>query len=270
MNARNFLTALLAVGSLAVAAKPSLADPGIYERLVDSAVMIRVPGVSAGSGTVIDAQNKLVITNYHVVGEADEAEVYFAAFDGNGELVKARTDYYTHAKTLQSQGLAMMGKVVARWASKDLALVKLPELPADAVAIPLASQAVAPGEAVHSVGCPGASDALWVYSPGQARMVSQQLFSYSDGQRVEARIIDMTSPINPGDSGSGMVNARGELVGVVCGNNGKGRLLSMAVDLTEVKNFVNKYYNALEIESPVNTWGAGAATALVGDFRWPQ
>ena len=79
---------------------------------------------------------------------------------------------------------------------------------------------VSPGQSVHSIGNPGGSGALWVYTPGKVRQVyAKNWKSEVDGRTLtfEADVIETDSPTNPGDSGGPLVNDKGELVGVTQG-----------------------------------------------------
>src|SRR5213076_2868989 len=99
-----------------------------------------------------------------------------------------------------------------------------------------------PGQTVHSIGNPGRSDALWVYTPGKVRQVYTKKWRAKLDERTtlhfEARVIETDSPTNPGDSGGPLVNDRAELVGVTQGGATNASLLSTFVDVTEVKRFL--------------------------------
>jgi S1-C subfamily serine protease len=64
----------------------------IYRRLVKSCVYVR-NWRSSGSGSLIHNQRKLVLTNYHVVGESAEVYVSFPCYDRSGKLI-VEGDFY--------------------------------------------------------------------------------------------------------------------------------------------------------------------------------
>lgn len=238
MHALTHTVRLLALIAAQTVATFAAADSGIYNQLVDASVwIVNSADNSAGSGVVIDAERRIVLTNYHVVGKSREVRVFFAAFDGE-DLVTDRDVYRNNFNTLQQQGMAFSGRVLGLWKERDLALVQLDDLPAGLTAVPLAADSAQPGETVHSVGNPGVSDGLWVYCSGNVRQIFPINMTYADGQRVRARVLATTSPINPGDSGGGIVNDRGELVGVNCASSNNGRLMSYAIDIREIKAFM--------------------------------
>src|SRR5262249_39368720 len=120
-------------------------------------------------------------------------------------------------------------------AKRDLAIIQAQSLPASAPALKLAAASPVPGDVVHSLGNPGVSDALWVYTSGTVRQIYVKKMLYANNQFIEARVIDTSSPINPGDSGGPVVNGQGELVGVTSGFGRGAALMTAAIDLSEIK-----------------------------------
>src|SRR5947209_18359266 len=68
----------------------------VYQEVLKSVVWIHASAgkgkVATGSGSLIDRDRRLVLTNYHVVGENDRVTVVFPTFL-KGKLVAER-DYY--------------------------------------------------------------------------------------------------------------------------------------------------------------------------------
>ena len=264
--------AIAAFALLLVTAIPSMADSAIFQQLLDASVYIENPEESvAGSGVVIDAERRLVLTNYHVVGEASRVAVFFAAFDGEGQLVTDTQTYIENFTNLRENKIACIGEVIGTWEERDLALIELESIPGDVTAVPLAATSPSPGEAVHSVGNPAASGALWVYSHGNVRQVYNRVLRYENGQTVDARMLEVTSPINSGDSGGGMVNAAGELIGIVNASRDQGTLMSYAIDVNEVKTFMESFGSDTDtdIASQPEVLVAGTSVAAT-QLHWPQ
>jgi S1-C subfamily serine protease len=196
-------------------------------------------GPSFGSGSLIDGPQRLIVTNVHVVGGADNVLIYFPRFDGKGDVIAQRDAYPPAA--------AVNGRVVLREERADLALVQLDRLPADARVVPLSSEKAKPGQQVHSVGNPGASKALWIYSPGKVRQVYQDQWDIPDnvtGRRISynAMKLETDSPINPGDSGGPLVNDKGALVGVAHATDRAAANFSYFIEVSEVRTLVQRYY----------------------------
>ena len=178
-----------------------------------------------------------MLTNFHVVGTNDRATVLFPAYRGTRPI--AEREYYTDR--LKREG-GIRGRVVARDRTHDLAIVQLASLPDGVQAMPLDNDGVAPGQTVHSVGNPGDSGALWVYTPGKVRQVYHKRWKSQLGDETlsfEADVIETDSATNPGDSGGPLVNDKGQLVGVTQGGAVNARLLSTFIDVAEVKALLN-------------------------------
>jgi hypothetical protein len=126
----------------------------------------------------------------------------------------------------------------------DLALIRVDRIPEGTQELPLAKESPDPGSAVHSIGNPGKSGALWVYTPGKVRQVYSKKWKAKLSERTvltfQAKVIETDSPTNPGDSGGPLVNDKGELVGVTQGGALDADSLSIFVDLSEVKRLVSR------------------------------
>jgi hypothetical protein len=174
------------------------------------------------------------LTNYHVVGDKDSAIVYFPMYE-KGKLVAEKQTYMT-------RGHAIPGKVIAKDSKRDLALIQLEgAIPSEARTLKLSKDSPSPGQRVHSVGNPGASGALWVYTPGSVRQVYHNKFraAAQNGEdlfEVDAKIVETASGVNQGDSGGPVVNDKGEMVAVVQGHldEAKARSYSIFIDVSEV------------------------------------
>jgi tetratricopeptide (TPR) repeat protein len=202
----------------------------VYQRTLHSTALI-VAGTSQGTGWVADKDRRLVVTNSHVVGNRDNVIVIFPMFD-NGRLVAERSAYRNTSRRVRASVLDVDPR-------RDLAVLEVESLPADAVALPLAPEPPSPGDLVHSVGNPGSSDALWVYTSGTVRQVYRKKFAI-EGQTIDARVVETQAPINPGDSGGPVLNDRGEVVGVTAATNRAAQLVSVCIEVSEVKDFLAK------------------------------
>jgi hypothetical protein len=225
---------------VAIPRAPGQSDSGIqvYQNVLKSTVWIhsdRGGGrLATGSGSLIDRRRCMILTNYHVVGNIDRATVFFPVLRG-GEVIAER-DYY------KQRVRGIPGTVKARDERADLAIIQLDNVPEGAQALSLAPHSPAPGQTVHSIGNPGGSGALWVYTPGKVRQVYHKRWQADLEGRVvtfEAKVVETDSATNPGDSGGPLVNDKVELVGVTQGGAVKAQLLSVFVDVTEVQRFLN-------------------------------
>lgn len=213
------------------AAKPA----SIYDRALRSTVWILSPesggSTSCGSGALVDRDLKLVATNEHVVDGRPDALVFFPCYDEAGQLVVDRDFYIRRA-------LQIAGKVLLADPKRDLALIQLQTIPDNVVAFPLARQSAQPSQPIHTVGNPGSSGGLWVYTFGTVRQVYDANLRTEEGRLLEARVVETQNPINPGDSGGPVINDQGELVAVVQSCLRGGNLISICVDVEEIRRLL--------------------------------
>lgn len=211
-----------------------LADAANYRRTVASTTWVlskNSEGTSSGAGVLVEAERKLVVTNAHVVGDSRNAVIFFRDLR-SGRPVVEKSHYLKNVKKL-----GVRGRVVAVDRKRDLALVQLDRLPEGAVAVELAPESTSPGEHVESVGNPGTSDALWVYTSGTVRAVYKKRFHTGAGHH-EFMVVETQSPLNSGDSGGPVVDSTGRLIGVAQAVSKKGNLISYCVDVREIKEFL--------------------------------
>jgi S1-C subfamily serine protease len=210
----------------------------LYRQTVRATGLVWTP-YGRGTGWVVDRERKLMITNHHVVvGEGkdvvDEVTVLFPEFRNNRVVV--RIDAYLDEEG-KPRDKGVRGRVLYTDPSRDLALIRLDEVPEGVNELRLASDRPQAGERLHYVGNPGVSGALWVYTQGVVRAVVRRQIAYKD-QLVDALVVEAQSPTNPGDSGSPVVNDEGDLVGVHSGASRDGRLMSWFIEVSEVRKFL--------------------------------
>jgi S1-C subfamily serine protease len=227
----------------------------VYQRLLKSTVWVVSPHgdgkVSTGSGSLLDQNHRLILTNYHVVADRDRVSVFFPSYQrppgGKPEIVAERKFYFD----LLRKGLGLHGKVLLRDRQRDLAIIQLDAVPEGAVPIRLARDTVTPGQRVHSVGHPGVSGGMWLYTPGTVRQVYHKTWKARVGEGIlefDAHVIETDSPTNPGDSGGPLANDRGELVGVTQGGTTNAQLLSTFIEVREVRAVLNRLSKARGIK----------------------
>lgn len=252
---RLFFAALL-VSGLCASAGPKAAPPPkvepaptadigatVYKQVLRSTAWIhsdRGNGkYSTGSGSLVDKGRRLVLTNYHVVGDVKRATVFFPDYGPDKKVIPERKHYADRAGRL-----GIPGDVIELDKEGDLALIRIDRVPEGVPELPLAPASPVPGQGVHSIGNPGKSGALWLYTPGKVRQVYERDWKVKLDDKTtlhfKANVIETDSPTNPGDSGGPLVNDKGELVGVTQGMASDAQSLSIFVDLSEVKRLVGR------------------------------
>ncbi|MGF1577844.1 MAG: serine protease [Gemmataceae bacterium] len=222
------------VGMLYLVGTTARADQTVYKKVLPSTVFI-VNKSNFGTGFVVDAERRWVVTACHVVENHDTVLVHFPLWT-NGKLIVDRRFYLVNRKES-----AVQARVVFRLKSKDLAILELPKLPRSTKAIQLARDSAGPGESVHVVGNQGGLDALWIYTHGKVRTVMRRVMRVGRGTRafvVDAKVVMTDLPTNPGDSGGPVVNDKAEVVALVSSADNGTRLVSNFVDVSEIRTML--------------------------------
>jgi S1-C subfamily serine protease len=160
---------------------PLLQDPFFrrYFGIPDAALQ---PAIAAGSGVIVDGKNGLVITNFHVVRNAEAVEVGLK--DG---------------RKLPADPVALnpdLDIAVLKIEAKDLPSLQLGD-----------SSDLAVGDYVLAIGNP--------FNLGQT--VTSGIISAINrplGQGDERRFIQTDAPINPGNSGGPLIDLHGRVIGI--------------------------------------------------------
>lgn len=245
---------------LGACARPAAANSAVgkkvYQNTLPGTVWIETrpngrPGLT-GTGWVVDRERRLIVTNHHVVGTEAVVYVYFPTYR-DGRLIAE--------KVLYRPETAVRAEVLDSDPTRDLGIIRVASLPEGTVALKLAAASPEPGEGLHLVGNPGASDALWIYSSGTVRSVYHKTVHFPAqpwmaAQTVSARVIESAVSSNGGDSGGPVMNDKSELVGVHF-MGGAGRGMARHIDLSELKSFLGEVYGLLD-PAPVAAEGQPA------------
>ncbi len=123
-------------------------------------------------------------------------------------------------------------------------MIQLEKLPPGVLPVKFAADSPGTGANVHSIGNPGASDALWVYTPGKVRSVYKKTWTAGKARTEhKATIIEATSPTSPGDSGGPLFNDKAEQIGVTQGGivDPSAQGYSYFIDVTKIKAFLKEH-----------------------------
>lgn len=165
--------------------------------------------MSLGSGFIIDSSG-LILTNNHVVADADEIKIAF---------------------TEDPDEKPVDGEVVGRDTELDIALIKVKTNRAMA-AVPLGdSDALEVGEYVIAVGNPF----------GQGHSVTHGIISAKGRLAPEFPLtsyLQTDAPINPGNSGGPLVNLKGEVIGINNAIDQRAQGIGFAIPINVVKKIL--------------------------------
>jgi serine protease Do/serine protease DegQ len=168
---------------------------------------------SAGSGVIVDAANGYIITNHHVVENADEIEI---------SLQDHRT---------------LIGEVVGSDAGTDIAIIQIKN-PENLVAMPMGnSDVVEVGDFVVAIGNPF----------GLQHTVTQGIVSALGRTGISRDgyedFIQTDASINPGNSGGALLNLSGELIGInsaIFSNSGGNIGIGFAIPVNIARSIMSQ------------------------------
>src|SRR5262249_31965545 len=204
------LLCLPAIG-LGPPAKAQEDSPDFYEKVVNSCVFIITPmkgGFSMGSGSLIEAEKRYLITNYHVVHDSDFVFVQFPAYDKR----KMVTDKKIYIENVYA-GKAITAEVLHLAKARNLANIQAEKIPPGTKAIVLAKDSPRQGTTVWNIGSPGVVEQLFSITEGKVRSVGveeHEIGGGADAIHLKAKIVTATNPTNRGDSGGPLFNRKGE------------------------------------------------------------
>lgn len=191
----------------------------LYNQIVGSVVLIRVPNGGLGSGFHYDKTH--VVTNYHVVTDADTVEIKYA-----------------HGETIT-------GQVLGTDRYSDLAVVRVKQRPNYADPLPLHPDDPKIGRRVATIGSPyGLSESM---TNGIVSGVDRVVPS-PQGNFTIPNAIQTDAPVNPGNSGGPLVNLDGDVLGVV--NSGGGENIAFAISAALVERVVPAILRTGEYNHP--------------------
>ncbi len=206
---------------------PLLDDP-FFRRFFEGAPPGMAPGLrerqfqSAGSGVVVDSKNGYIITNAHVVENADEITV-------------TTQDNRNYTAT-----------VVGADAGSDVAVLKLTEKSATLPEISLGdSSKTEVGDFVIAIGNPF----------GLQHTVTSGIISALGRSGINPEgyedFIQTDASINPGNSGGALVNLKGELVGInsaILSRSGGNIGIGFAIPVNMVKSVMEQLVTYGEVK----------------------
>ncbi len=209
----------------------------VYRQAMRSIALVKTDS-SNGRGTawVLDRDRKLLLTSAAAVGTPDFVDVIFP-YRKDGRTVAEATFYRDHLRELRDSGHALRGRVLARDAERNLALVEVDALPDGTAELPLCDEPPEPGARLHALGHPNSVEALWVYAAGSVRQLGRTKLAADDDAK-EVRAVVAQLPLSDGDSGGPVLDDRGRLVGVVTGKDAPQQLVGYLLDVREVTAFV--------------------------------
>ena len=181
---------------------------------------------NSGTGFVINYSGKKIITNWHVIEDTKNVQVWL------------KPDNLVDERYLLDNLPWYKAKVIKIDKEKDLALLEVLDLPKNIRSVEYGDyNNINIGETVFAIGHPG--ELIWSFSSG---MVSQlrpnYKWKYGESHHF-ANVIQTQTPINPGNSGGPLFNKNKKLVGVNT-FTAEGENLNFAISVNDVIEFLKK------------------------------
>jgi len=214
---------LLAALFIASHVTKSAVAPAISQEQIDAAVArsLAEQPLPSPAAKVYDAV-KGAIVRVRATADELEADEYLQRFVGSGVVIVNRGTILTslhvvagagRIRVLFADGLESDASIVSRHPENDLAVLQAQTVPDDLAAAVMRPRAdLQPGDTVVAVGFPfGIGPSV---SAGVVSGLKREYRSPDGGSQL-SNLIQFDAAVNPGSSGGPLLNAAGEVVGIV-------------------------------------------------------
>ncbi len=205
----------------------------VGDALVRATVWVKPTATDLHSAGVL-IEKDLVLTCARGLSTNDRVGVALPLRDGD-KWVSARAAY-RDPLALHLRGAWRTGTVLARDPARDLALIQLDTGCENMTPVALAVAVPVAGAALHAMSHPGGLEFAWVYASGAVRQRGP--IALDTGERapaVDALVCQL--PAQSGSPGGPVLNATGELVGVLSAREG-AQLVGYAATADEIRTFL--------------------------------
>ena len=244
-----------------------------YDVINNELVAKKAVSVSSGSAVIYKMDNDYtyIITNYHVVYSSNVNE------DNNGNIARKVVGYiygsesspYNTEETLNGYPVYGYGEYgieleyIGGTATNDIALLRTPtqnllKVNPNATAVTLAKDYYV-GQTAIAIGNP--EDEGISVTQGVISVVDEDIYLNVGDLLLTHRSLRIDTPLYQGNSGGGLFNNQGELIGITNAGNTENQNVNYAIPLEIVKGTVE---NILYYASDENEETNGAYKILLG------
>lgn len=239
---------MIAIPLLVLLAIPDL-TPSPDVAKVRSVGWVRAGADGVGTGFVVDADRRWLLTCRHVIGERKRVEVFFPRFE-NGELLTEKSRYLGDREELRRTGLLVGGTVLRSSDASDLALVELDAVPVKTRALTIRTTSISPGERVWSLGNRFDVETLWNLSTGTVRQRGRLTDGYfwqgtKLAENAPSLLLDL--PIAAADSGGPVFAADGCVIGIIAGTRHSAEA-SVVIASAGIRSFLGEPKSTIAAE----------------------
>ncbi|AMV25853.1 Putative serine protease HhoA precursor [Gemmata sp. SH-PL17] len=206
----------------------------IAEALTRATVWIRPTATDVHmAGALIEKD--LVLTCARGLTVMDRVGVALPLRDGDRWV--SERGAYRDPLALHLRAAYRSGVVLARDATRDLALIRLDSGSDHMKPLSLAARVPKPGDALHAMSHPGGLEFAWVYANGSVRQRGRVTLDV--GEKAPAvNVLVGQLPAQAGSPGGPLVNVRGELVGALASREG-AQQVGYAATTDEIRAFLD-------------------------------
>ncbi len=171
-------------------------DSEIISEVMNSVVVVsvdRVDGTGTGSGIILSSDG-YIVTNYHVVKDA--TTIYVKLY-GSSDFIKAELMGYAE--------------------HDDVAVLKIDQNGLRPATLVTDCSECRQGETVYAIGAPEGTDYSWTVTHGIVSAVNREIKIYDNSGTLQKKLrtIQTDAPVNPGNSGGPLINAAGQVIGII-------------------------------------------------------
>jgi tetratricopeptide (TPR) repeat protein len=209
----------------------------VYRKGVAGLALVEGGDATAfASGCLIDRDRRLLLTTAEVLGRKETAIVTFPVYQG-GEPVSEAAFYKANEDLLKRKGCRVRGCVLLTDQRRNLAMLELDSVPAEARAVPLAAAGPVPGQVVHVLGSPRRTAFRWAYAAAGVRQVGRVNLGLFSGPG-DAAVLLLQAVLGEGEGGGPVLDNNGRLVGIVTGKSAPQQQISYALTRSEIEDFL--------------------------------
>ena len=188
----------------------------VYEKSHKSVVLIKSNN-KVGAGVFITAKGH-ILTNYHVIKDADELEIFTRLPNSSDKSYKEF-------------------EIIKFDETRDLALLKVFDADINFNFIQVSLVVPKIGSNAHAIGHPKGEE--WSYSKGYIAQKNQNyIWHYKDGSKMVGATYQIQNPISKGNSGGPLLNDSGNLIGINTFITKDDEALSYSISVKDIIEFL--------------------------------